>query len=58
MLRDLATGQARALTERWDRSVGSIAWAPDGKTIYVTAEDTQENPIFAVDADDRQGRRG
>ena len=49
MLRDLTTGQTRALTEAWDRSVGSIAWAPDGKTIYVTAEDTQENPIFAVD---------
>ena len=44
MLRDLASGQARALTEGWDRSVGSIAWAPDGKTLYVTADDTQENP--------------
>lgn len=49
MLRDLATGQVRALTQGWDRSVASIAWAPDGKTIYVTAQDTQEEPIFAVD---------
>ncbi|WP_066584797.1 alpha/beta hydrolase family protein [Sphingomonas pruni] len=49
MVRDLATGQVRALTEGWDRSVGSIAWSEDGKTIYVTAEDTQETPIFAVD---------
>ena len=48
MLRDLATGQVRALTESWDRSVGAITWAPDGKTIYVTAEDTQENPIWSV----------
>ncbi len=49
MLRDLATGQVRALTESWDRSVGSIAWSPDSKRIYVTAQDTQENPLFAVD---------
>jgi dipeptidyl aminopeptidase/acylaminoacyl peptidase len=49
MLRDLATGQLRALTETWDRSVGSIAWAANGKTIYVTADDTQETPAFSVD---------
>ncbi|MES2444095.1 MAG: S9 family peptidase [Pseudomonadota bacterium] len=49
MLRDLATGQVRALTEGWDRSVGSIAWSPDSRKIYVTAEDTQENPIWSVD---------
>ena len=49
MLRNLATGEVRALTEAWDRSVASIAWAPDSKTIYVTAQDTQEEPIFSVD---------
>ena len=49
MLRNLATGETRALTEAWDRSVGSIAWSPDGKKLYVTAGDTQENPIFMVD---------
>ena len=49
MLRDLATGQVRALTESWDRSVGSIAWAANGKTIYVTADDTQETPAFSVE---------
>lgn len=48
MLRDLATGKVTALTEGWDRSIGSIAWAPDARTIYVTAEDTQENPIWSV----------
>jgi dipeptidyl aminopeptidase/acylaminoacyl peptidase len=49
MVRDLASGQVRALTESWDRSVGSIAWSDDSKMIYVTAEDTQEVPIFAID---------
>jgi len=49
MLRDLATGKVRALTAGWDRSVGSIAWSPDSKRLLVTAEDTQENPIWSVD---------
>ncbi|WP_445193137.1 prolyl oligopeptidase family serine peptidase [Sphingomonas sp. Tas61C01] len=49
MVRDLASGQVRALTETWDRSIGSIAWAPDSRTIYVTAEDVQETPIWSVD---------
>ena len=48
-LRDLATGQVRALTANWDRSVGSIAWSKDGKSIIVDAQDTLENPLFRVD---------
>ena len=49
-IRDLATGQLTALTGRWDRSVGSIAWTPDSRSLLVTAEDTQENPLWRVDA--------
>ena len=49
-IRDLATGALASLTERWDRSVGSIAWAPDSRSLYVTADDTQETPLFRVDA--------
>jgi dipeptidyl aminopeptidase/acylaminoacyl peptidase len=49
-VRDLATGEVRALTQNWDRSVGSIAWAKDGKSILVTAEDTLEQPVWRVDA--------
>ncbi|MEO5494130.1 MAG: S9 family peptidase [Sphingomonas sp.] len=48
ILRDLNSGEITPLTANWDRSVGSIAWSLDSKTIYVTAEDTQENPIWAV----------
>ncbi len=48
-LRNLATGATRALTEGWDRSVGSLAWSRDGRTLYVTAQDTGDDPVFAVD---------
>ncbi|MEO6360753.1 MAG: prolyl oligopeptidase family serine peptidase, partial [Sphingomicrobium sp.] len=54
MLRDLRSGQVRPLTQQWDRSVGSVAWAPDGKSLIVTATDTLEEPIFRVDV--RNGR--
>ncbi|SNS46225.1 alpha/beta hydrolase family protein [Sphingopyxis indica] len=50
MLRDLESGETRKLTEAWDRSVGSIAWAADGKSLYVTAQDVLDHPVFRVDA--------
>jgi dipeptidyl aminopeptidase/acylaminoacyl peptidase len=50
MLRDLATGTVRPLAQNWDRSVGSIEWATDGRSLLVTAEDTLEQPVFSVDA--------
>ena len=48
-LRNIATGETRALTEDWDRSVGSIAWASDGASLLVTANDVLDNPVFRVD---------
>lgn len=48
-LRNLRTGETRALTQAWDRSVGSIAWAADGRSLLVTAQDTLDHPIFRVD---------
>lgn len=49
MLRDLASGETRKLTDDWDRSVGSIAWAADGKSLIVTAQDVLDHPMFRVD---------
>jgi len=50
MLRNLENGETRKLTDAWDRSVASIAWAPDGKSLYVTAADVLDHPVFRVDA--------
>ncbi|PZQ59325.1 MAG: peptidase S9 [Sphingomonas taxi] len=56
-VRDLATGRTVSLTERWDRSIGSLQWSPDSRALYVTAEDTQENPLWRVDATTGQATR-
>ena len=50
MLRDLATGQTRPLTQNFDRSIDSIEWSSDGRSLLVTAGDTLEEPVFRVDA--------
>ena len=51
MLRDLATGRTRALTDGWDRSVTELAWASDGRSLIAGADDTLEHPLFRIDAD-------
>ena len=48
-LMNLKTHEKRALTQNWDRSVGSIAWTPDSKALLVTAEDVLDNPVFRID---------
>ncbi|MEC3950132.1 S9 family peptidase [Sphingobium sp. HWE2-09] len=50
MLRNIATGATKALTQGWDRSVASIAWEANGKGLLVTANDVLDNPVFRVDA--------
>jgi dipeptidyl aminopeptidase/acylaminoacyl peptidase len=49
-LRDLATGQIRAITQGLDRSIDSVEWAADGKSLLVTAGDTLEEPVLRIDA--------
>jgi len=48
-LMDVKTGKVSELTDKWDRSVGSLAWAADSKSLLVTAQDTLETPMFRVD---------
>lgn len=50
MLRNLENGETKKLTDAWDRSVNSIAWAADGKSLFVTAQDVLDHPLFRVDA--------
>jgi dipeptidyl aminopeptidase/acylaminoacyl peptidase len=48
-LRNLATGETRNLADDWDRSVASIAWAPDGRSLLVTAQEVLDHPLFRVE---------
>ena len=46
---DLASGQIREIDPQWDRSADGITLSADGRTIYTTAEDMGQHPLFAVD---------
>ena len=54
MLRDLASGRTRALTQGWDRSAGSLAWSHDSRSLFITAQDVMEAPVWRVDASSGQ----
>ncbi|WP_458071597.1 prolyl oligopeptidase family serine peptidase [Rhodanobacter sp. BL-MT-08] len=45
---DLATGARREVDPRWDRSPGSMTISADGKTLYATADDEGQHPLFAI----------
>lgn len=51
MALDLASGQKREVAPNWDRSAGGMQVSADGKTLYVTADDNGQHPLFAVDVD-------
>ena len=39
------------LTSSWDRAVGSVAFTPDSKSIYLTAEEAGNEKLFTMPAD-------
>lgn len=49
MAMDLATKQVREIAPSWDRSADGIVVSKDGATIYTTAQDVGQQPLFAVD---------
>jgi dipeptidyl aminopeptidase/acylaminoacyl peptidase len=48
---ELATGKNTPVTEQLDYAIGDVAFADDGQTIWLTAEDKGVVPIFKVKAD-------
>lgn len=46
-----ATGKITNLTENFDRWVDSMSWAPDSKSLYITAGDKGSAPVFVVHID-------
>ena len=46
LVQDRQSGKTRDLTEKFDRSLGSFAWAPTSSAICFAAEDHGEAPIY------------
>jgi dipeptidyl aminopeptidase/acylaminoacyl peptidase len=49
MAMDLTTGAKREVDSSWDRSPGGMQISADGKTLFVTADDEGQHPLFSVD---------
>ena len=49
MALDLASGKTREVNPDWDRSAGSIQLSADGKTVFATADDNGQHPLFGID---------
>jgi dipeptidyl aminopeptidase/acylaminoacyl peptidase len=47
-------GQPEILTTRFDRAVGSFAFTPDSKSIYLTAEEAGNEKLYTMPADGGQ----
>ncbi len=50
MLYDRKDGAITDLTEKLDRSVDEVVWAPDGKELYFNSDDEGYHDIYEVDA--------
>jgi len=52
VLKSWPDGEAKTLTDLWDRSASEINWSSDGKTIYTTADNVGQHSLFAIDTVD------
>ncbi|WP_296137818.1 prolyl oligopeptidase family serine peptidase [uncultured Tessaracoccus sp.] len=46
---DVGTGERRVLAADWDRWAAPEAFSPDGRTLFVTADEDGHRPVFAID---------
>jgi dipeptidyl aminopeptidase/acylaminoacyl peptidase len=49
VIADLKSGERRALTQTWDRSVDAIAFSKNSKTLYATADNFGQHPLWSID---------
>ncbi|MFL6549421.1 MAG: prolyl oligopeptidase family serine peptidase, partial [Povalibacter sp.] len=49
VIQDVKTGERRALTQSWDRSVDSLDFSLDGKTLYATTDHFGQHPLWAIE---------
>ncbi len=46
---NVVDGSTREIAADWDRSTGPLTLSEDGKTLYATADDNGQHPLFAID---------
>jgi dipeptidyl aminopeptidase/acylaminoacyl peptidase len=49
MALDLASGKAREIDPKWDRSASALQLSRDGKTLYTCTDDNGDHALFAID---------
>ena len=49
MSMDTVSGQTREIAAHWDRSAENTVVSEDGRTVYTTAQDVGDHPLFSVD---------
>jgi dipeptidyl aminopeptidase/acylaminoacyl peptidase len=54
---DVASGATREVTRRFDRSVNTMAWTPDGAGMIFTAQDKHRNAVYYASLDGRIEQR-
>ncbi|MFL6066061.1 MAG: S9 family peptidase, partial [Friedmanniella sp.] len=54
---DRATGEGRPLAAEWDRWPTPAVFSPDSSTVFVTADENGQAPVYAVDVATGQRRR-
>ena len=57
MLYDRKSGKSENLSEKFDRSAQELAWSPDSKTIYFTAENETLSPIYSMERVQARSRK-
>jgi dipeptidyl aminopeptidase/acylaminoacyl peptidase len=48
-LHDRQAGTNAVVADDWDRSVGSVQWAPDGSRVYAAVDDAGASRLYAID---------
>ncbi|HSE12871.1 MAG TPA: prolyl oligopeptidase family serine peptidase, partial [Rudaea sp.] len=49
MALDLASGKAREVDPKWDRSAGPLQLSKDGRSLFTTADDNGDHALFTID---------
>ena len=49
VVRDAESGAISYTTSGWDRSIAAFRFSPDSGTIYATADELGQRPLFAID---------